>query len=393
MATRVSDAELERRRAKARETLADRDLEAVCLFSPHQIFYLAGFSFLATERPMALIWPLSHQPALYVPLLEREHAEEAYDVEVITYPEYPDQRHPMHRLGDLLRDRGLAGKKLGVDADGYGGGYGYSGPRLSEVLQAEIVHIGPVIDRMMWVKSPPEIELLKESAKWANLAHSLLQDYTRPGRTEDRISTQASYEASSAMLRALGPSYRQTSPGLPAQAGFRGQIGPQSALPHAISTNARVREGDVVVTGAGADVGGYGAELERTMIVGRPNEKQRRFFELMLAAQDVALAAIKPGRRCADVDRAVRDFYVQQAITDYWRHHTGHALGIRMHEAPFLDIGDDTVIEPGMVFSVEPGIYIPGFAGFRHSDTVVVTPNGTERITYYPRDLASLTID
>jgi Xaa-Pro aminopeptidase len=93
------------------------------------------------------------------------------------------------------------------------------------------------------------------------------------------------------------------------------------------------------------------------------------------------------------VDRKVRDFFVQEGIGEYWRHHTGHALGIRMHEAPFLDIGDDTVIEPGMVFSVEPGIYIPGFAGFRHSDTVVVTETGAERLTLYPRDLASLIID
>jgi Xaa-Pro aminopeptidase len=392
MGTWVSDAEFGRRRAKVQEALAECDVGAVCLFSPHGIFYLTGFSFIRTERPIALIWTFSRQPILFVPLLEREHAEEAHDVEVVTYPEYPDERHPMQKLGDLVHDLGASGKKTGVDSDGYGGGYGYRGPKLSELFAGEVVQVGETIEQMMWRKSAEEISLLKESAKWANLAHSLLQEHTRPGRTEIEIASQVSQEASEIMIRALGPDYRPAQGGMPAQAGFRGQIGARSAIPHAITTGARIREGDVLVTGASADVGGYGAELERTMIVGKPSEKQRQFFELMLTAQDLAFEQIKPGRRCSEVDGAVRDFYAKQGISDYWRHHTGHALGIRMHEAPFLDIGDDTVIETGMVFSVEPGIYVPGFAGFRHSDTVVVTEGGLERITYYPRDIPSLTI-
>jgi|Deesub1362B_J571_1020462.scaffolds.fasta_scaffold00379_33 Xaa-Pro aminopeptidase len=393
MAIKVSEREIVQRRKRLEEVLSAEGIAGACLFSPHNIFYFSRFAFIATERPIALAWAFGKRPVLFVPLLEREHAEEACDVEVATYPEYPDERHPMERLADLLRDLGLEGKKIGADSDGYGGGYGYRGPKLSEVLEAEVVLAKDTLERMMAVKSPEEIELLRESAKWANLAHSLLQEYTRPGLTETEIAARAAFEASAAMFRALGPNYRPTRVGLPVHVGYRGQIGPRSAVPHAITTNARIRQGDVLVTGATADVGGYWAELERTMIVGKPTEKQRHYFELMVAAQDLALAEIKPGRRCADVDRKVRDFFVQEGIGEYWRHHTGHALGIRMHEAPFLDIGDDTVIEPGMVFSVEPGIYIPGFAGFRHSDTVVVTETGAERLTLYPRDLASLIID
>ncbi|NOX44688.1 MAG: aminopeptidase P family protein [Caldiserica bacterium] len=393
MGIRVSDGEIARRRRGLEEGLGAEGLAGACLFAPHNVFYLSRFSFIATERPIALVWAFGRRPVLFVPLLEREHAGEACDVEVVTYPEYPDERHPMERLADLLRDLVLEGKKIGADSDGYGGGYGYRGPKLSEVIAAEVVLVKDILERMMAVKSPEEIELLRESAVWANLAHSLLQEYTRPGLTETEISARASLEASAAMFRALGPDYRPTRPGLPARAGFRGQVGPHSAVPHAITTNVRIKRGDVLVTGATADVGGYGAELERTMIVGRPTEKQRRYFELMLAAQDLAIAEIRPGRRCADVDRAVREFFAREGIEGHWRHHTGHALGIRMHEAPFLDIGDDTVIEPGMVFSVEPGIYIPGFAGFRHSDTVVVTGTGAERLTHYPRALADLVIE
>ena len=195
------------------------------------------------------------------------------------------------------------------------------------------------------------------------------------------------------MFWALGPSYRPTRIGIPAHASFRGQIGVFSAIPHSLPLNTRIQKGDVLIAEASADIGGYGVELERTLIVGKPNDNQKRFFELMVAAQDIAFEQIKPGVRCADVDRVVRNFYTAEGLTEYWRHHTGHGLGLQAHEAPFLDIGDNTIIEPGMVFSVEPGIYIPGFAGFRHSDTVVVTENGAERLTYYPRDLSSLALE
>ena len=93
-----------------------------------------------------------------------------------------------------------------------------------------------------------------------------------------------------------------------------------------------------------------------------------------------------------EVDKALRAYYETHDLLPYWKHHTGHAIGLRYHEGPFLDIGDQTIIEPGMVFTVEPGLYVPELGGFRHSDTVAITEDGIEMMTYYPRDLASLTI-
>ena len=165
-----------------------------------------------------------------------------------------------------------------------------------------------------------------------------------------------------------------------------------SAIPHAIGTKKRVEKGDVIVSGAGADIGGYNCELERTMIVGKPTEKQKRYFEAMLKAQDAALEAFRPGAKCGDVDNIALKAIQKAGYTKLVRHHTGHGIGLDGHEPPWLDIGDNTIMKPGMVFSCEPGIYEPGFAGFRHSDTVVITEDGAERITYYPRDLESLTI-
>jgi Xaa-Pro dipeptidase len=391
---RISDGEYLQRRATLFERLADRDVQAIVLFQPNNVSYLTAFGFIPTERPMAtVIKPDS--AALLVPHLEREHAEEFALVDRIDYyPEYPDARHPMKFMKDLLTDMGLANATLGVDAEGYGQIYGYRGPRIPELLpDATVVNILDDIEYMQMINSDEELALIRESCRWGNLAHSYLQEYCAVGRTETEISMRASFDATQAMIRTLGPEYRPLTFGMAtAMAGFRGQIGKDSALPHAMTSNAKLQPGDILGTGANAIVWGYGSELERTMVMGEPSPEQERLFNLMLAAQTLALETIKPGRPCSEVDKAVREFFKEQDIEHTWRHHTGHAKSTLIHEAPFLDIGDHREIEVGMVFTVEPGIYVPGFAGFRHSDTVAVTEDGIEYLTYYPRDLESLTI-
>ncbi len=391
----ISPEEHQRRVASAREEAGRRGQEALVLFGPAQIFYLTGFAFIATERPAALL-VAGDATALFIPCLEEEHAAAFAVVDrIAAYPEYPGDRHPMTQLAELAEEMGLSAARIGVDGDGYPGVMGYRGPRLSEVLpDALITPMRDLVEGMMTVKSPEEIALVRESVRWGNLAHRLLQDYTRAGVIESEASQRASHEATMAMVRTLGPAYRPLSWTFPgAHAGYRGQIGRQSAIPHAMTTHARIRPGDVLVTGASAAVGGYISELERTMIVAPVGEDERRFFGLMVGAQETAFDAIRPGRPCSEVDRAVRAYLERCGLAHFWRHHTGHALGIGIHEAPFLDTGDETVMLPGMVFSIEPGIYIPGLAGFRHSDTVLVTDDGVEILTYYPRDLESLTID
>ena len=175
------------------------------------------------------------------------------------------------------------------------------------------------------------------------------------------------------MLDALGPTYDgglSSSDG--ASAGYRGQIGERSAWAHAVAHNIEFRPGDVLVTETSAPVWGYNAELERAMIVGPPTDEMRRHFDHMRAAQQVAFDALRPGVTCADVDRAVLAYFEESGILDTWSQHTGHAIGLRNHEAPFLDVGDTTPVEAGMVFTIEPGVYVAGLGGFRHSDTVVV---------------------
>jgi len=391
LALRISETELRQRRRRVASELQSRDQRAMVFFNATSVFYLTGFAFIPTERPLALVLTDDDRALAFVPRLEQEHAAETglFD-DVRAYPEYPGERHPMARLADLLRDLRLHDQPLAADAPGYASGWGYDGPRLADVLpDARWTLLPKLVETHRMIKSPREIALIRESARWGNLAHALLQEYSRPGAVETDVAFRASYEATMTMIRTLGPSLEFRG-GKGATAGFRGQIGPNSALPHAITRNIRLKPGDVLVTGAGATVWGYNSELERTMFVGEPSPEQRRYFDLMVAMQEVAFEAIRPGRPCAEVDRAVQAFVDRHGLRETWRHHVGHALGILGHEAPFFDVGDETVIQPGMVFSVEPGIYVPGLGGFRHSDTVAVTESGIEFLTYYPRDLGSL---
>jgi Xaa-Pro dipeptidase len=390
---KITDAEFDQRASALAGHVRDAGLSGAVLFDNAYVLYYTGFAFIPTERPAALVVNADGERGLFVPRLEREHAQANATVQHVSdYPEYPSERHPMEALRELL-ERMAVRDGIGADHDGYPWILGYRGPSLTELTGSTPEKVTAFVEDQMAVKSPAEIALIRESAKWGNLAHVLLQRYTQPGRTETEVSQRATNEATLAMLDAIGPIYRAQNGFFDtAGAGYRGQIGRNAAIPHALANNITFREGDVLVTGASAPVWGYLSELERTMVIGEPTDEQRRLFDHMVALQDVAFEAIKPGARCSHVDRAVRGYYEDHGLWDYWKHHVGHAIGLRYHEGPFLDIGDDTEIRPGMVFTVEPGLYSADVGGFRHSDTVAVTDDGIEFLTYYPRDLESLTI-
>ena len=393
VAAGISTDELRERRARLRALVADRNPSGFVVFDQSYVQYLTRFSFLATERPVAYIESAGGETAVFVPEFEVARVEaEAAVTRVASYPEYPGEEHPLRILARVLAEMGIAGT-IAADQDGYPGILGYAGPALSTVTGATVVPLAGPLEQLMARKSEAELELIRESGRWCGHAHQLLQEYTRPGVTEAQAGLRAGYEASLTMLAALGPGYDgQLSSTDGASAGYRGQIGARSAWAHAVSHNIEFAAGDVLVSETSAPVWGYNAELERAMVVGPPTDEMRRHFEHMRGAQQVAFDVLRPGVTCAAVDRAVLAYFEEHGILDTWSQHTGHAIGLRNHEAPFLDVGDETVIEPGMVFTIEPGVYVAGLGGFRHSDTVAVTPDGIELLTDYPSDLESLTL-
>jgi Xaa-Pro aminopeptidase len=391
--TGIPGVELEHRRGHLLEHVRREKLTGYVLFGPDYIRYFTSFNFLSNERPIVFAQSAAGEMVVFVPEFEVERVRAEMDFERIeSYPEYPGIEHPMRILARVLADLGIRGA-MAADEDGYPGILGYQGPPLSDVTGGTVAPLGSLIESMMARKSKTEIALIRESARWCAHAHRLLQEYTKPGVTEAEASLRAGHEATLAMLEAMGDGYGgQQGSADGVSAGYRGQIGLRSAWAHAVAHNTEFKVGDVLVTETSAPIWGYNAELERAMIIGEPTNEMRRLFDHTVAAQQVAFDALRPGVTCADVDGAVMRYFEENDLLPYWRQHTGHAIGLRNHEAPFLDLGDHTVIEPGMVFTIEPGLYDASIGGFRHSDTVAVTDDGIDVLTEYPRDIESVTI-
>ena len=383
--------EFQERRDRLLEYVRGARLTGYVLFGADFIQYFTGFWFLSNERPVIYAESVGGESTIFVPEFETERAraETAFE-RIDAYAEYPGLEHPMRLFARVLADLGIE-RAIGADQDGYPGILGYKGPPLSEVTGASITPLGDVIESMMARKSENELELIRESGRWCAYAHRLLQEYTRPGVTEAEASLRAGQETTLAMLAELGDvGGLSSSAGV--SAGYRGQIGVRSSWAHAVAHAIEFRAGDMLVSETSAPIWGYNAELERGMVIGPPTDEQRRLFGHVVAAQEAAFAAIRPGATCADVDGAVMRYFEDNDLLEYWRQHTGHGIGLRNHEAPFLDLGDHTVLQPGMVFTVEPGLYDSALGGFRHSDTVVVTEHGMQTLTDYPRDIDSLTL-
>jgi len=385
MPTRVPDSEFENRLAAVRDRLADAEAGAAVWFDATSIEYLTGFHHIQTERPVALA-VTADRVAVTVPRLEVERVDPNPRIDAVhSYFDYP-QGDPAETVAGMLDD--LGAESVLADMDGAPGVMGYEGPALSEFCD---------VDDQAWVpgmreaKSDAEIELIRESAKWANHAHRQLADLTEPGAHPVTVSQRASTEGSRAMLDALGSEYAVRTRGDgPVHAGYIS--GAETALPHGHTPNEHLSRGDVLITGATADVDGYYSELERTMFVGEASDEDRHYFEIMLEAQETAFEAMGPGVPVSHVDDAVWDYFEEQGVTDLARHHVGHNIGLGAHEPPYIDRGSDAEMEAGHVYTIEPGIYTEA-AGYRHSDTVAVTADGLDFLTYYPRDLDSNVLD
>ena len=383
-ATGIPPDELRLRRETLLQHVLGEGLTGYVLFDESYIRYFTSFGFLATERPVAFVGTAPGRDGrLRARVRGRARPRRDRFERIESYPEYPGLEHPMLLLARVLRDLGIAGA-VGADQDGYPGILGYQGPSLSEVTGQPVdaaravhrEHDGPQ-ERRRGRTDPGERAVVRPRAPAA-------PGVLRPGATEAEASLRAGHEATLAMLEALGSAVGGQASSDGVSAGYRGQIGLRSSWAHAVAHNIEFREGDVLVTETAAPIWGYNAELERAMIIGTPTDEMRRLFDHTVAAQQVAFDALRPGVTCADVDSAVLRYFEANDLLPYWRQHVGHAIGLRNHEAPFLDVGDHTLVEPGMVFTIEPGLYSSEIGGFRHSDTVVVTPDGIDVLTDLP---------
>jgi Xaa-Pro dipeptidase len=353
-----------------------KGLDAVLLFDPANIAYATGFFHLQTERPLAAAIPKEGMPLLLIPLLEIDHVP-AY-AEVETYFDYPGKVNRIEWIKSQLEHRSLT--NVGIESSMSISSY--------EILSDLDIHRTSIISDMRQIKDPDEIALISKAAEYADYAVERAVYHTKDGVTEFEINEKTRMDVSERMLEELEEI-------VPVQGGLSGGLvcsGENGALPHALPSSKKVKKGESIILSFGASVGGYHAESERTAFVGSLSEKQKDAFDAMAEAQKTGGDAVKEGEKCCDVNDVCLHVIREKGYENYLRHRMGHGIGLQGHEPPWIEEGDETVLQHGMTISNEPGIYIPGFGGFRHSDTVLVTKEGSVSLTKYPKDIGSLVI-
>jgi Xaa-Pro aminopeptidase len=387
---KISKGELMKRINSVLDKIKESNYDAIYLTNPTNIFYLTNISIISTERPFALIIPVDGSPIAFSPSVEKNHLEYRNSIagniinQIYYYFDYPGEVHPLNKVVDIIKEFKI--KSLATDnLIGANPIWGYKGPKLSDLLQKEgikVDNLGEIINEMRLIKSNEEIELIKESGKWAARSIKIAMDLIEENKWDWEIALDAS-------MKVLHEMNKQYSPYLPLResvgmvVGFRGQVGEFSSYPHALVSERPIRKGDILGIGAGPEIGGYYSELERTLIFGKPNERILNYFDKMLELREEAFDTLRPNISASEVDKAVMEKAKKLKVEEFLRHHTGHGLGLEGHEPPFLDIGYNVELKPGMVVSIEPGIY-NNYGGFRHSDTVLVTKNGNELLTNFP---------
>lgn len=244
-------------------------------------------------------------------------------------------------------------------------------------VQAELVPVSGAIEKLRLIKTESEIKILKEAAEIADAAFTHILNVIRPGITEIEVSTELEF-----FMRKQGAT--SSSFDIIVASGYR------SALPHGVASDKVIEKGDFVTLDFGAYYKGYCSDITRTVAVGNPSDELKHIYDVVLEAQLRGMAGIKTGITGKEADALTRDYITEKGYGENFGHSTGHGLGMEVHEQPALSFRSDTVLEPGMIVTCEPGIYIAGLGGVRIEDDVVVRKDGNESLTFSKKDLIIL---
>lgn len=353
---------------KLREKLQALNIEAILIGSSANITYLSGF-----KGSNGLIYISSDSQKLITDFRYLEQAaKQSPDFEIV------DQTN----IG-LIKTAMQIASAENVKHIGFESAHtNYSTYKLFKEFEGvTFVDTEGVVESLRRLKDAEEIEKLRKAESIGDIAFAkivpfLTQEY-KNGLTETQVALELER-----IMRTHGASATSFSSIV--------ATGAKSSLCHAVPGEETFSEGDFVVMDFGCVYEGYCSDMTRTVVIGEATVKHLEIYETVLKAQKAALAAIKPGMVCKEIDRIARDIITQAGYGEYFGHGLGHSVGLEIHENPRFSMLDETVLEPGMVLTVEPGIYVPGFGGVRIEDMVVVTEDGIDNLTSSPKQLITI---
>jgi Xaa-Pro dipeptidase len=342
-------------------------IDAVALVPGANMFYFTGLQFHISERPVIAMFNDTGCafiiPELEVPKLTKRPD---LDIEIFAWNDTDGYDDAFKKAVDFLQ---LHDAPLGVDGKTM---RVFEQMAFQNAGSTNIHNVSKQLLEIRSIKIEDEVQSIRESNRLSEQALNRLLDWVKPSMTELEISAE--------LTRLLG------------EAGSSGgfalvQTGPNSALPHGFPTQRPLEENEFLLIDFGGTLHNYPADITRTFCLGKPTDEMQKIYDTVLAANQAAIAVAKPGVTCGDVDKAARDVIEAAGYGEYFFHRTGHGLGLEGHELPQIASGVDVVLEPGMVFTIEPGIYVAGLGGARIEDDVHITENGVEVITQYPYQL------
>lgn len=359
------------RLARLTDQIVAHGFDGLALMPGPNLYYVSGIQVHVSERPILLFIPADDDPAIIIPTLEAMKAAAAGIPEdrIFAWDDAEGYQGAFQRACAHLE---LADYMLGVEA---------LHMRVLELQMLQryapglqIAHAEPALSALRSVKDAGEIAAMEKAIAVAEKALKRLIPRIKIGLTERNIAAMLTQELLAAGAESMAFN--------PIVAG-----GPNSAVPHATPGDRPIREGDMLVIDWGVYVDGYPSDLTRTLAVGEVDEESRRIYDTVLAANEAARRAVAPGVTGREVDQAARKVIEDAGYGEFFIHRTGHGLGLEVHEAPDMSPTNNNPIAPGNVFTIEPGIYLPGVAGVRIEDNVVATADGGWTMTGFERGL------
>lgn len=356
---------------KLRRIMQEQALDATVLVPGSNFRYLTASVHFLMERPLLLFTPVSGQSVIVIPALEYDHfASHGFDARPA---QWTDQEGYDQALAAAVAALDLDGKRIGVE--GQLMRYFESVAIKRHAPNAEIVDAHTAISSMRLQKDPEELATQRHAIEITEQALARTLEEVKVGMTERAVMTILV-----AHMSALGGEGLAFEPLVLA--------GENSARPHGkVRDDYAIQPGDPLLFDFGATYHGYHADITRTVFVGSVTDEQRAIYETVKQANEVGRLTAKPGNTAGKVDEETAQSMRDAGYGEYILHRTGHGLGLDVHEAPYIVKGNDQVLAPGMVFTVEPGLYLSGTVGVRIEDNVVITEDGCESLTTFPRDL------
>jgi len=359
----------QKRRSNLLKSMADQGIEKVIVGKPLNIYYFTGIMINPYERFVALLLDSKDDHcSMILPSLEKEIASVKGIPEIL----HRDDEDPVLKLLEALEGCNTLGVEMDYFSMKLGGQFNEQLPNM------KLIDASKLIGNLRIYKDQEEIEKIHQAARYGDQALDETRDLIRAGRSEKDIQF-ALFHAMSAKPGVVTDSYVIQVLG-----------GERTANPHGFCADYVFQKGDAVALDYGVYYDRYWSDYCRTFFIGKPHPRLETIYKIVLEAQLAAIEQVRPGIPIKKVDLAARQIIEKAGFGEFFIHRTGHGIGLDIHEYPKVHQQNEDILEEGMVFTIEPGIYLPQFGGVRIEDDVVVTKNGVQVLNSYPKDYHSM---